>query len=133
MYHMHRGVEPESTQHFSTRTQPINHPHLDCSQPPSAITVVIRFNRSEMIAAKYLWWRTLWFFSATITYTLSPSHTVPVGTCSPGCALRCSRSLCSWDDLIHGRIDTAEYQKIPLADFIFDTRPHTTNRVPTAE
>ena len=35
------------------------------------------------------------------TYTLSPSHTVLVGTCSPGCALRCSRSL-----LLLGRFDS---------------------------
>ena len=56
--HMHGGVEPESTQHFSMRAQPINHPHLDCSQSPSAVTVVIRFYRAEMIAQKYLWWRT---------------------------------------------------------------------------
>ena len=103
--HMHGRVEPENTQHFRMRAQPINHPHLDCSQPPSAVTVVIRFNRAEMIEAKYLWWRTpLVLFSDH----LIPTHSVRRTPCWLArarqgvlCAAR-DRS-CSWDDLIHAQ------------------------------
>ena len=103
--HMHGAVEPESTQRFSMRAQPLNHPHLDCSQPPSAVTVVIRFNRAEMFAAKYLWWRTpLVLFRDH----LIPTHSVRRTPCWLArarrgvlCAAR-DRSY-SWDDLIHAQ------------------------------